>query len=118
MSALAEFFGPYWPYMLVVLVGFLPSEIWRLAATVLARRVSDSSEVFVWVQAVATALIAAVVVKLLMQPPAALAAVPLWGRAGAVATGMAVWFLLRRSLMAGVAAGTLAIVGQAAWHGV
>ncbi len=30
MTDLAAFAGPLWPYLVVVLVGFLPTEIWRV----------------------------------------------------------------------------------------
>jgi len=114
MSGFAESIGPYWPFVLLVLVGFLPSEIWRVAAAVLARWVNEGSEVFVLVRLIATALVAAVVAKLLVQPPPALSEVPLLGRAGAVVVAVAVYFLIRRSLLQGILAGVACIVAAAA----
>ena len=48
-------------YALLVLVGFLPSEIWRLLGLVAARGVADESELFMWVRAVAIAVLAGVI---------------------------------------------------------
>ena len=105
-----EFFGDWWPYALVILVGFLPSEIWRVAAALLSKRISDRSEVFVWVRMVAATLVAAVVAKLVLSPPAALAALPLAGRVGAVILTLAIYFATRKSVVAGMACGLTLIV--------
>lgn len=91
--------------LIVVLVGFLPTEIWRTLAVIAGRRVEAGSMVFRWVQAVATALLAAVVARLLFAPAGALAAVPLAVRLGAVAGGVAGFAACRRSVFAGVLVG-------------
>ncbi len=75
--------GGLWPYLVVILFGFLPSEIWRWAAVFLVRGLSEDAEILVWVRAVATALLAGVVAKLLLSPSGALAVVPIlwrWAR--------------------------------------
>jgi hypothetical protein len=117
MSGFEAWAGTYWPYLLLVLIGFLPSEVWRAAAAVLARWVDQDSELFTFTRLVATALVAAVVAKLLVQPPPALAAAPLWGRAGAVALAAAIFFGTGQRLMPAIAAGVAAIVSLAAIHG-
>src|SRR5262249_37606366 len=48
-------------YTLLVLVGFLPSEIWRVLGLVAARGIADESELFMWVRAVAIAVLAGVI---------------------------------------------------------
>lgn len=93
--------------LIVVLVGFLPTEVWRSLAVLAGRRVEAGSEVFHWVKAVAAALLAAVVARLLFAPAAPLLAVPLAVRLGAVAGGVAGFALLRRSVFAGVLVGEL-----------
>ena len=55
-------------YTLLVLVGFLPSEIWRLLGLVVARGVADESELFMWVRAVAIAVLAGVIAKIILFP--------------------------------------------------
>ncbi len=106
---------PLWPYLLVLLIGFLPSEIWRALAVVLVKGLDERSEILVWVRAVATTLVAGVVAKLLFAPTGALAAAPLVGRLGALAAGVVVFFALRRSVLAGVLAGEAALVAMVWW---
>jgi hypothetical protein len=107
--------APLWPYLVLIMVGFLPSEIWRALAVVLSRGMRDDSEILVWVRAVATTLLAGVVVKLLAGPTGALAIVPVWGRFGALALGLGTFYLARRSVMAGVIVGEISLIGFAYW---
>jgi hypothetical protein len=111
---MTDVLGGLWPYLVVVLVGFLPTELWRALAVVVSRGLDEDSEILVWVRAVAATLLAGVVAKLLYYPTGALAAVPLWGRGGAMVLGLAAFFALRRSVIAGVLVGVAAVV-LAAW---
>ena len=61
------------PYLALVLVGFLPNEIWRVLGIVIARGLDESSELLVWVRAVATAVLAGIIAQLILSPPGALA---------------------------------------------
>ena len=70
-----------------------------------------------WVRAVATAILAGVIAQILVQPPGALADVPDWLRYGAVAAGVVVFMLTRRSIFAGVACGEIALVAGKWWLG-
>ena len=64
----------------------------------------------IWVRAIATAILTGVVSKIVVFAPGALAGTPLAVRLAAAAAGMAAFFLMRRSVFAGVAAGVLAIL--------
>jgi hypothetical protein len=108
---------PLWPYLLVILAGFLPTEIWRTAAVLFARGIDEESELLVFVRAVATALVAAVITRLVLVPTGDLVAVPLIVRIGACAGGFAVYFLARRSVFFGVLFGEIVIVAGAWWTG-
>ena len=99
MSATSEL----WPYLVLVLVGFLPTEVWRMLGLVAARGIDEESELLIWVRAVAVAVLAGVIAKLVVLPPGALAAVPLAVRLAAIAAGFAAFLLVRRSILAGVA---------------
>jgi hypothetical protein len=103
-----------WPYLLIVVFGFLPSEIWRVVAVFLSRGFDERAEILVWVRAVATTLVAGVVAKILFAPTGALVAVPLAWRLGSLALGTGAFFAARRSVMIGVLAGEAALVA-AAW---
>jgi hypothetical protein len=100
-----------WPYVAMVLVGFLPNEVWRWLGIVVARGLDERSEIVTWVRAVATAILAGVIAKLTLFPPGALAEVPLAARLAAVAIGFAAFLLSRRSVFVGVAAGEAVLVG-------
>ena len=106
-----------WPWLVLILFGFLPSEIWRMLSVFLARGIDEFSPWLAWVRAVATALLAGVVGKLLLSPNGALATLPLWGRVGPLAVGMIAFFLLRRSLFAAIVAGEAAIIAVGYWAG-
>ena len=111
-------FGGLAPYLILLLVGFLPNEVWRWLGVVAARGIDEESELIKWVRAVATAIVTGVVAKIVVFAPGALVSVPLAIRLGAAATGMIAFFLLRQSVFAGVAAGTAAIiVGMLAFGG-
>jgi Branched-chain amino acid transport protein (AzlD) len=94
------------PYLILIFAGFLPHEAWRWVGIVLSRGLDETSEVVVWVRAVAIAILAGVVAKIVVFSPGALAGVPLWVRLSAAAAGMLAFFLARQSILVGVAAGT------------
>ena len=102
-----------WPYVVLVLVGFLPNEVWRWAGFLLARGIDEASEILVWVRAVATAVLAAVIAKLIFFAPGALASVPLAVRIIALIAGFAGFLLFRRSVFAGVATGEAVLIAGA-----
>jgi hypothetical protein len=102
-----------WPYLVLVLVGFLPTEVWRMLGLVVARGLDEESELLIWVRAVAVAVLAGVIAKLVVLPPGALAAVPLAVRLAAIAAGFAAFLLVRRSVLAGVAVGETVLVVDA-----
>jgi hypothetical protein len=102
-----------WPYLVLISAGFLPNEIWRLLGLVLARRLNEGAEVLVWVRAVATAILAGVIGKLIFFPAGALAGVPLSVRIGALVLGLIAFVLIRRSVFAGVLAGEATLIAGA-----
>lgn len=99
-----------WPYLLLVLLGFLPNEIWRAFGLVLARGLNEDSQIVVWSRAVATAILAGVVAKLILFSTGSLAAIPLGVRVAAAVTGFLVYLVARRSALAGVVAGEAALL--------
>jgi len=99
-----------WPYFVLVVIGFLPNEIWRLLGLVLARGLNEESQIVLWSRAVATAILAGVVAKLIVFSSGALANIPLGVRMAAVVIGFAAFLLVRRSALAGVLAGEAALL--------
>jgi hypothetical protein len=98
------------PYFALVLVGFLPNEIWRVLGVFVARGIDEKSEILVWVRAVATAVLAGIIAQLTLTPPGALAGVALQVRLGAIVAGFVGYLLIRRSVFAGVLCGELALI--------
>ena len=105
-----------WPYIVVLLVGALPNEVFRIAAVFLARGLSEETELFQWVKVVAVTLLAAVVSEIVVTPPAALATVPSWVSVLSIAFGVCT-FLASRILFASILAGEAAFVIVAWWIG-
>jgi hypothetical protein len=94
-----------WPYLLLILVGYLPNEMWRVLGLVLARGLNEDSEIVVWSRAVATAIIAGVIAKLILSSSGALFSIPLGVRVGAAVIGFAAFLVIKRSVFAGVLVG-------------
>jgi hypothetical protein len=104
-------------YLALVAVGFLPNEVWRWLGVAFARGLEEDSEIVVWVRGVATATLAAVIAKLTIFAPGALASVPLPIRLAAIAVGFAAFLMIRRSVLAGVIAGEIVLIGGALLFG-
>ena len=94
-----------WPYLVLLLVGFLPNEIWRVLGLVLARGLNEDSEIVVWSRAVATAILAGVIAKLILFSSGALATIPLPVRVAAAICGFLAFLTVKRSVFAGVLVG-------------
>lgn len=92
-------------YLMLLLLGFLPNEIWRVLGLGLARGIDEGSEILVWVRAVATAVLAGVIGKLILFPAGELTMIPLAVRVGAACLGLLAFFAIRRSVFAGVVVG-------------
>lgn len=103
----------FYAYLLVLLAGFLPTDVFRFAGVLFARRLDENSEVLIFIRAVATALLAGVIARLVLTPTGDLAGVPLWIRLATIAAGVIAYFVFRRSVLAGVLVAEIIIVGGA-----
>jgi hypothetical protein len=99
-----------WGYVVLVLVGFLPADLWRLLGVILGRGIDEESELLVWVRAVATAVLAGVIAKILFFPPGSLAAMPLAVRLVAISCGFLAFLLIKRSVFAGLLVGEIVLI--------
>ncbi len=100
----------YGPYFILVLVGFLPNEIWRWVGLLTARRLDESSELVTWSRLVAIAILAGVIAKLLLFSAGELAGIPLAVRLGAAGCALIGYLAMRRSVYAGVFVGEAALL--------
>ncbi|MBV1702405.1 MAG: AzlD domain-containing protein [Hyphomicrobiales bacterium] len=98
------------PYFLLVLFGFLPTIGWKVLSAFVAHAVDDQSEFFKLVRAIATALLAGIAAKFLLAPSGALLNAPLAARLSAIVIAVAAYAIGKRSVMAGVIVGEIAIV--------
>jgi Branched-chain amino acid transport protein (AzlD) len=101
----------WWPYAFMLLAGFVPTEIWRQAGVVLAGDLTEDSPVLVWVRGVATALVAAVIAKLILYPSGALAGTPAALRLAAAALGFAAFKLSGERVAVGVVTAEAVLIG-------
>ena len=107
MAFLNDGFGGY---LSLLLAGTLTTQMWRWMGALLGSRLAVDGAVFLWVRAVATALVAAMVSRMLLFPTGALAGVPFGIRIGAFLGGLAIYFASRRNLGAGVVGGALVLL--------
>jgi branched-subunit amino acid transport protein len=98
------------PVLALLLVGFLPNEVWRVVGLMLVRGLDEKSQIIVWVRAVATAMLAAVMAQLVLSTAGALAGIPVTIRIGAAVVGFAAFLVAPRSVFAGVLAGEIAVM--------
>ena len=117
MSGISNFLGDPQALLVLVIAGFLPNEVWRMLGLWLGGGVDEGSEALIWVRAVAAAILAGVIAQILVQPLGALASVPDWLRYGAVAAGLVVFILTRRSIFAGVVCGEMVMLAGKGWLG-
>lgn len=88
----------------------LATYLWRGLGMLVSTRVSMDSGFFTWAGCVAYALIAGLAVRILLLPTGTLAATPLPERLAACAIALVVYFVFRRNLLVGIAAGFVALV--------
>ncbi len=102
MSVLDDGFGGY---LAILLAGFLVHEPWRWLGYAIGNGLDADSEIFRWVRAVATALVAGLVMRIVVFPPGALAGVEPWLRFTSFAVGIVIFYALSRNLAAGIVGG-------------
>ena len=96
---------PEWAstYVTIRVAGSAATYLWRFLGVVYASRLAPDSAILDWVRAVATALIAALIMRIVLVPPGALAETALVSRGLALAAGALVFYFGRRMIVAGVA---------------
>jgi hypothetical protein len=100
----------YWPYIVIIVAGFLATDMWRWLGVLAGNRLQEGSEALNWVRAVATALVMAVTAKLVVFPSGMLETSPLWLRLAAAGIGFVAFLLSGQRVIVGVVV-PLAILG-------
>lgn len=113
MSFLSAPFQDWSPLLFILLAGALPTQVWRWAGAILSRSMDENSEFLKWVKAVATALVAGLIAKLVIYPSGFLADVPLVARISAMAIGYIVFWFTGPGILTGILAAEAVLVGAA-----
>lgn len=92
-------------YLMLIVIAALVHEPWRWAGYALGRNLDPQDEVFKWVKAVSTSLVAALAARLVLFPAGALASIPLWLRLTAFGLGLLVFYRSGLTAWKGVCAG-------------
>ncbi len=106
---MVEWFNGWTGLLLIAAVSFLAHEPWRWLGLALGARLSVESELFQWVKAVSTALVAALVMRLMLFPPEGLGHLSLLSRLIGLFAGIAVFWLAGQRVAAGVFGGAVAL---------
>lgn len=100
----------WWPYLFLLIAGTLATDMWRFLGVYFAGHLEEDAEILVFVRTLATALVAAVIAKLILYPDGALAAVPVLLRVGAAGAGFAAYFLAGMRVFVGVVVAEMALL--------
>lgn len=97
---------------IVVFASVLGTYLWRSLGVLLSGRIKVESELFRWVACVAYAMVAGLVSRLLLMPTGLLGETTLTERLAGCALALAAYYLSRRNLLVGCAAGMAAIMAM------
>lgn len=101
----------WWPFLFILVAGWLATDTWRFLGVYLGGRISEDSDILVLVRAVATALVAAVIANLVIFPGGALAETPVALRLAAAAAGFAAYLYLGKRVVVGIAVAEAVFIG-------
>lgn len=99
-------YGPY----AALLAGAAITYLWRALGVALAGRLDPDSRLFGWVGCVAYALLAGLIARMIVLPIGPLAETTMGARIASAAIAVAIFLILRRNVLLGVAAGATALV--------
>jgi Branched-chain amino acid transport protein (AzlD) len=106
----------WWPYLFILLAGWLPTDIWRFIGVLIGGRVREDSEALIIVRAVATALVAGVIAQLILYPSGSLAESSIFLRIGAAVAGFLAYLFLGRRVILSVIVAEVILVGGLSFH--
>lgn len=112
------FASPLWPYVFVLLAGWLPTDVWRWLGVLSSGRIDENSPFIVLSRAIATGLVAAVIARLVLFPGGSLAAIPDWVRVGALAGGFLAYLFGGRHVLVAILAAEAILLGVPWWMGL
>jgi Branched-chain amino acid transport protein (AzlD) len=100
----------WWPYVFILLAGWLPTAMWRYLGVYFAGGLHENAEILVLVRALATALVASVIAKMVLYPDGALATTPTLLRILAAGLGFTAYVISGRRVWVGVLSGEVILL--------
>ncbi len=101
----------WWPYAMIIVAGWLATDVWRWLGVAFGDRLREDSEILIWVRAVATALVAGVISRLILFPAGALAETPMLLRIVAGLSGVGAFLFLGQRVVVGVLTAEMVLIG-------
>ena len=103
-----------WHLLLIILfAGFVATYFWRILGVIAAQKLSPDGELMRWLGCVAAAIVAALCIKLALQPPEILKETLLVTRLGAYAAGVVAFYLASNATIGvGVSFVTIILIEQ------
>lgn len=111
MIGYATYESWWWPYLFIAIAGWLATDIWRWLGVLIGNRLKQDSAALILVRSVATALLAAVIAKLILYPTGELKNVPVALRLIATAGGFAAFLIGGKRIWIGIATGLGLLLG-------
>tara|TARA_B100000676_G_C18075383_1_gene847273 strand:+ start:2653 stop:2979 length:327 start_codon:yes stop_codon:yes gene_type:complete len=100
-----------WMAWVALILGILVSFAWRVAGVYVSDKINPQEPIFLWIQSVAYALLAALVARMVVFPSGPLEDTLLWHRLFAGIVAIIMFYLTRRRLLIGVSFGALVFIG-------
>lgn len=100
----------WWPYVFILVGGWLVTDCWRFLGVYLGDRISEDSDALVFVRAMATALVAAVIANLIVFPSGPLADTPLALRIAAAVAAFVAYLAAGKKVLAGIVVGEIVLL--------
>ncbi len=100
----------WWPFVFILIAGWATTDGWRFLGVYLGGKLSEESDLLVFVRCVATALVAAVIANLVVFPGGALADSPLLLRIVAAIIAFSAYLLTRKNILLGILAGEVVLL--------
>lgn len=107
----------WWPYLFILLGGWVATDFWRFLGVYLGERLSEQSQLLVLVRCIATGLVAAVIANLIVFPSGELASTPMALRIGAAGLGFLAYLVSGKKVVVGIAIGELVLCLVLLWRG-
>ncbi len=112
-SGYHEVAATWWPFLFILLAGFLPTDVWRWLGVLFAGRIDEHSPAIAFARAVATALVAAVIARLVLYPGGSLGTIPVAARVAALGIGFVAYLGFGQRILVGIVAAETVLVGAA-----